>query len=210
MPSGNPLLGRFALAFFEPFGSAGAATLMMIVSLWLVDFVARLFKEGVRPVLRQMSSLELYCVCWVAGALPSIVVTPYMPSRRFVIFLVPLVVIAALFTWRVWNARPDGRGDAPLARGQPARWLWANRPLGRDGGGMVRVRASGADGARWPLAALDQLEHFANAHPPGMCDRGDRRDRGDNRGHLFSVAGRCDCRCRSCWSVSSQSTLPSI
>ena len=104
---------RFALAFFEPFGSPGAATLMMILSLWLVDFVARLFKEGVRPVLRQMSSLELYCVCWVAGALPSIVATPYMPSRRFVIFLVPLVVIAALFTWRVWNARPDGRGMFP-------------------------------------------------------------------------------------------------
>ena len=64
-------------------------------------------------MLRQMSSLELYCVCWVAGALPSIVVTPNMPSRRFVIFLVPFVVLAALFTWRVWNARPDGRGMFP-------------------------------------------------------------------------------------------------
>ena len=189
------LESRFALAFFEPFGSAGAATLMMIVSLWLVDFVARLFKEGVRPVLRQMSSLELYCVCWVAGALPSIVATPYMPCRRFVIFFVPLVVIAALFTWRVWNARPDGRSMLP----SPA----ANLP-----GGYGRIVLWGAMVAVWyeyvhrVLTVLDgRWLHWTSwsISPtpicPGMCDRGGKCDRGDDRGHLFSVEERCNCRC---------------
>ena len=43
------LASRFALAFFEPFGSAGAATLMMILSLWLVDFVRACSRKAFGP-----------------------------------------------------------------------------------------------------------------------------------------------------------------
>jgi hypothetical protein len=78
-------------------------------------------KEGVPPVLRRMSSVHLYCLCWGVGALPAIVMTPYMPPRRFVIFLVPLVVFASSFAWRVLVCdKADGRSADPVKR---RRWL---------------------------------------------------------------------------------------
>jgi hypothetical protein len=127
--SGGYPESRLLTPFFEPFGSPGVAPLMMILSLWLIDLLMRAFKAGVGPVLRQISSLELYCVCWMVGALPSILVTPYMPSRRFVIFLIPVVVIAVLFMGRVWRSQPGGHAMlstpvAVLPRGYGHIVLW--------------------------------------------------------------------------------------
>ena len=89
------------LPFQMPFGSPGVVPVMMIAALWLVDLVIRMVKQGVLPVLRKMPSVHLYCLCWGVGALPTLVITPYMPPRRFVVFLVPLVILASSFAWRV-------------------------------------------------------------------------------------------------------------
>jgi hypothetical protein len=94
-----------ALPFLELFCSPGVVPLTMLASLWFIDFLTRLVKEGIGVVLRQMSSVELYCVCWVVGATPSIIATPTIAPRRFVIFLVPIAVLSSFFIWRVWNAR---------------------------------------------------------------------------------------------------------
>jgi hypothetical protein len=75
-------------------------------------------------------------VCWIVGALPSIAVVWYMPSRRFVVFLIPVVIIAALFVWRVWNATSAG---CDAARG-PA----VNLP-----GGRWRLVCWGVIAAAW-------------------------------------------------------------
>lgn len=114
-PSVMPPETRFAAPFFEPFGSPGTSAMMMLLSMWLIDVVLRLWKDGVMPVLRQMSSLELYCVCWCIGALPSILMTPYMPPRRFIMFFTPMAVIASLFIWRAWTCRSDETSPAPPA-----------------------------------------------------------------------------------------------
>jgi hypothetical protein len=109
------------LPFLMPFSSPGVVPVMMIALLWLVDFILRMVKEGVLSVLRQMPSVHLYCLCWCVGALPTIVMTPYMPPRRFVIFLVPLVFFASSFAWRVLAQGGADEEGPRLAK--PQRWL---------------------------------------------------------------------------------------
>ena len=102
-----------ALPFLELFCSPGVVPLTMLASLWFIDFLTRIVKDGIGVVLRRMSSVELYSVCWVIGAMPSIIATPTIAPRRFVIFLVPLVVLSSFFTWRVWNAHLTGQAISP-------------------------------------------------------------------------------------------------
>ncbi len=115
----------FELPFLLPFGSPGVTPVMMIVVLWLVDVVLRAIRRGVLPVLREMSSVHWYCLCWIVGAMPSLVLTPYMPPRRFAIFLVPLTILASTFAWQVVANRSAG---AETAADRPRVWrilLWA-------------------------------------------------------------------------------------
>lgn len=105
---------RLLALFFEPFSSPGMATLMMIASLWLVDLIVRFIKVGFWRVVREMPALELSCICWIGGSLPTLMATPYMPARRFIILFVPIGMIVALFVRRVWL------GDAADCPGQPS------------------------------------------------------------------------------------------
>ncbi len=94
-----------ALPFLEIFCSPGVAGLTMLMSFWIVDFFGGL-RPGWKNALRQLSSLELYAVCWIVGAIPSIVATPTVAPRRFVIFLIPLCILAAMFLRRLWEEVP--------------------------------------------------------------------------------------------------------
>ena len=119
-----------ALPFLELFCSPGVVPLTMLVSLWFLDFLTRMGNAGLGVVLRQMSSVELYCLCWVIGAMPSIIATPLMPARRFVIFLVPLVVLSTFFIWRVWNTHVTGQtSPSPGLTGQRGLWRLGFRCL---------------------------------------------------------------------------------
>ena len=113
-----------ALPFLEIFCSPGVVPLTMIASLWFIDFLTRIVREGIGVVLRQMSTVELYSVCWVIGAMPSIIAMPTIAPRRFVIFLVPVVVISSFFIWRVWNAPLTGQATSPSpeATGRGGWW----------------------------------------------------------------------------------------
>jgi 4-amino-4-deoxy-L-arabinose transferase-like glycosyltransferase len=103
----NAIQSLQALPFLEIFCSPGVAPLTMLASLWLVDLLVRIAREGLATVVTRMHSVELYCTCWILGALPSIIATPTIGSRRFVIFLAPLVVTTTFFLGRVWKATPS-------------------------------------------------------------------------------------------------------
>lgn len=111
-----------ALPFLEIFCSPGVVPLTMLASLWFIDFLTRIVKEGIGVVLRRMSSVELYSVCWIIGAMPSIIAMPTIAPRRFVIFLVPLVVLSSFFTWRAWNAHLTGQATSQEATGRGGWW----------------------------------------------------------------------------------------
>jgi hypothetical protein len=126
-PRGGPANVRQslqALPFLELFCSPGVLPLTMLASLWFVDFLARIVKEGVGTVLRGMSTVELYCVCWVLGATPTIIATPTIAPRRFVIFLAPLVVLSTFFVWRACNVRRAGEATSASTEGARPRGLW--------------------------------------------------------------------------------------
>jgi hypothetical protein len=109
---------KLILHFFYviPLASPGAVFMMMLASLWLLAFTLQSFKAGFRTALQEISRFEAYAVCWYLGCLPSLVIVPYRPNRRFAMFLVPFTLLAAAFVARTLGTRPRERSDPGLTR----------------------------------------------------------------------------------------------
>ena len=103
------------------FRMPGVVILLIFAFLWLLDFVAAMFKHGIRTTIRSMSTIELYSLCWLAGALAHLSLLSYRPDRRYVMFLVPLTILAMEYVFRTWERVP--RSGSITARGALATTL---------------------------------------------------------------------------------------
>jgi hypothetical protein len=85
------------------FSFPGVSILRMLAFLWLLDFVANAFKQGAAAAIRSMPTVEFYSACWLVGSLTLLVFSPEKMDRRFVMFLVPLAILAMSFVFRAWE-----------------------------------------------------------------------------------------------------------
>ena len=105
------------LPFKPPLRNPGAIVAMMLASLWAVAFGAQWLQTGFRAAIRAISGLELYCACWLLGCVPSLLLVSNRPERRFVMFLVPATILAAVAVVRAFEKRPASQaGPTPLDR----------------------------------------------------------------------------------------------
>lgn len=94
------------------FAFPGVSILRMLAFLWLLDFVANVFKQGVGTALRAMPTIEFYSVCWLVGSLTLLALAPEKADRRFVMFLVPLTILAMSYAFRAWECFSKKTTDA--------------------------------------------------------------------------------------------------
>ena len=95
------------------FSFPGVSILRMLAFLWLLDFAANVFKQGAMAAIRSMPTAEFYSLCWIVGSLTLLAFSPEKTDRRFVMFLVPLTILAMSFVFRAWECFSTKRtGDA--------------------------------------------------------------------------------------------------
>jgi hypothetical protein len=118
-----------SLPYKGPMNSPGAVAAMMLASLWAVTFIVECFQTGFRAAVKGISGLELYSVCWLLGCVPTLLLIPYRPERRFVMFLVPSAVLSAAFVLRAFEKRPAGEATPASCHGVARLPTWGKIAL---------------------------------------------------------------------------------
>ena len=116
------LTGIFLFPLNSVFCYPSTVMVSILASLWACGRLVCLWRVGALRTLREMSSAEFLCVCWLVGSALMLGISPDKADRRYVMLLVPLTVLAGIFVYRQFTCPADNKSGL-LSDVLPARWL---------------------------------------------------------------------------------------
>ena len=100
VPLHTALYDALAIFVYDAFQSPGVSILAIATTIWLLELVGEIARRGFRPALCRLSLAEFYSLCWLVGTLAALIISPDKRERRFIMFYVPLTILATSFILR--------------------------------------------------------------------------------------------------------------
>lgn len=124
--SGWEIASRFVtIPLHWAFVLPGVCVLAMLSSLWFFEQIVTAIRHGFRWAVCHVSTAEYYSLCWLVGTLSELAISPQRPDRRFVMFYVPMTILATSFALRQFAGWDTNREDGIVPRSKVGRIvLW--------------------------------------------------------------------------------------
>jgi 4-amino-4-deoxy-L-arabinose transferase-like glycosyltransferase len=116
--------GLRALAV-QPFVYPGPVILVMLCSLWGLQTAVRAARQGFRRAMGELSSVDLYALCWLVGCSAVVAVSPDKAAHRLVMLFIPMTLLAVSFAAATFRGRGGEDATRSAAAGVTTlSWVW--------------------------------------------------------------------------------------